>query len=357
MSADEFDVIRSLFAPLATGEGARGLTDDAAVLAAAGALVVTTDAIVEGVHFLADDPIETVAMKALRANVSDLIGKGAKPVSALLTLVWPQTRPSEDIKTFADGLGRDLARLGMTLLGGDTTSTPGPLTVSITAFGEPLGARTPARADAKAGEDVWLVGGEIGSAWMGLQLRTGAMKLADLRRGRDDDTAQKDSRALRGATPDYLTLPGEDFDAEAAWLMSAYLAPFVRPEAAAIVSRFAGASMDVSDGLVGDAAKMARASGAAIRIEANAIPFAIPAERWALSGGDFRKLITAGDDYVVLFTANVDQREAIAACDGDGSLRLTRIGRVETGDGVAVLDATGNAVPIEAASYAHKLGT
>jgi len=355
MAADEFDVIRTLFAPLA-GDGARGLVDDVAVLEATSALVVTTDAIVEGVHFLPGDPIETVAMKALRANVSDLIGKGAKPVSVLLTLVWPRTRDAAEIKQFADGLGRDLRDFGMTLLGGDTTSTPGPLTISITAFGAPLSERVPSRADAKAGDDVWLVGGEIGSAWMGLQLRTGALKLDDLKRGRESFVPPGDEAALRYATPDYLTLPGEEFDAEAAWLMSAYLAPFVRLEAAAIVARFARASMDVSDGLVGDAAKLAAASGVAIKIDANAIPFSIPAERWAFGGGDFRKLITGGDDYVALFTAAEADREAIAAMDADGALRLTRIGRVEAGAGVAVLDASGKTVPIEAASYSHKLG-
>lgn len=355
MSADEFDVIRKLFAPLA-GDGARGLLDDAALLQAQGPLVVTTDAIVEGVHFLPNDPIDTIAMKALRANVSDLVGKGARPVSALLTLIWPRTRASADIVQFADALGRDLARFGMTLIGGDTTSTSGPLTVSITAFGAPLGPRTPSRTDAKAGDDVWLVGGEIGSAWLGLQLRTGALTLADLKRGRESFVAPADEEALRYGTPDYLTLPGEEFDAEAAWLMSAYLSPFVQPAAAAIVARFAHASMDISDGLVGDAMKLAAASGVAIKLEANAIPFSFAAQRWAFAGGDFRKLITGGDDYVVLFTAAEADRQAIAAMDADGALRLTRIGRVEAGAGLAVLDAAGSAVAIERASYAHQLG-
>lgn len=356
MPADEFDIIRSLFAPLATSAGARGLTDDVAILDGAVSRVVTTDAIVEGVHFLTDDPVDTVAMKALRVNVSDLIGKGALPDSALLTLIWPRSRPASEIAVFADGLKRDLDLFGMTLLGGDTTSTPGPLTVSITAFGTPLGPRTPSRADAQVGDDVWLIGGEIGSAWMGLQLRSGRMPLAALRRGRDEEAALRDSRAMRDAMPDYLTLKGEDFDAEAAWLMTTYLAPFVRTEAAPIVSRYANASMDVSDGLVGDAAKLAAASGVAIKIEAKLIPFSIPAERWAFNGGDFRKLITGGDDYVVLFTAPDAQREAILKMDLNLSLRLTRIGRVEAGAGVAVLNAAGAAVPIDVASYAHKLG-
>lgn len=356
MSADEFNVIRDLFAPLATSEGARGLRDDAAVLEVQGKLVVTTDTIVEGVHFLSDDPIDTIAMKALRVNVSDLIGKGAKPSAILLNLSWPTDRASADIAKFAAALGRDLAQMGVSLLGGDTTSTPGPLTITITAFGEPLGGRTPSRADAKVGEDVWLVGGEIGSAWLGLQLRTGAVKLAELQRGRDVAEAERNNRAFAGQMPDYLTLPGEEFDADAAWLMSMYLAPFVRLEAAPIVACFASAAMDVSDGLVADAAKLAAASGVALRIEANDVPLAMPAQRWAQTGGDFRKLVTGGDDYVVLFTASAEVREALLAADPDKSLRLTRIGRVEAGAGVALVDRQGAPIPIPEAGYSHRLG-
>jgi len=122
------------------------------------------------------------------------------------------------------------------------------------------------------------------------------------------------------------------------------------------VARFAGASMDVSDGLVADAGKLAAASGVALRIEANEIPFSIPAQRWAQTGGDFRKLVTGGDDYVILFTASSDAREALLACDRDKSLRLSRIGRVEVGAGVTLVDRNGAAIPIPEAGYSHKLG-
>ena len=357
MSADEFDVIHALFAPLATHPGARGLRDDVSVLDAHGPLVLTSDAIVEGVHFLPGDPIATVAMKAMRVNLSDLIGKGAKPIGALLTLIWPRARPAEDLRLFAEALGGECEAFGVALLGGDTTSTDGPLTISITMLGEPLGVRTPARAGAKAGEDVWLAGGDIGSAWMGLQLRTGAMSLDALKRGRDEEAARAESAALEREMPDFLRLPDQPFDAEAAWLMSLYLAPMLRPECAGIVAACASASMDVSDGLVGDAAKLAAASGVALRIEANAIPFAPPALRWMFSGGgDVRKLITGGDDYVVLFTAANARRAAIEALDPDGSLRLSRIGEVLEGAGVRVVDRTGAPLPLEAGGYTHKLG-
>jgi thiamine-monophosphate kinase len=356
MSADEFAVIRDLFAPHAASAAARALVDDVAVLSVSGTLVVTTDAVVEGVHFLSADPIETVAMKALRVNVSDIVAKGARPTAALLSLAWSEGRPASQIKTFAEALSRDLKFFGIDLVGGDTTSTPGPLTVSMTLIGEPLGQRVPSRADAIEGEDVWLVGGEIGSAWLGLQLRKGAFGLDRLRQGRDEMQAQLESRPLSAQMPEYLTLPNEDFDAEAAWLMTAYLAPFVRPECATIVSRFASASMDVSDGLAADAAKLAAASGVALHIEINAVPFSIPAERWAFTGGDVRQLIAGGDDYVVLFTAPAEARAAIEAAEASQALRLSRIGKVAAGQGVTFVDAKGETIPIPAAGYSHKLG-
>ncbi|HYD72558.1 MAG TPA: thiamine-phosphate kinase [Candidatus Binatia bacterium] len=356
MPADEFEVIRKLFAPLATDAGARGLADDAAVLKARGDLVVTTDTIVEGVHFLANDPIETVASKALRVNISDVVAKGAKPTAALLSLTWPKARSSDEIGLFANSLARELKYFGVSLVGGDTTSTPGPLTVTMTLFGEPLGERTPSRADAKVGEDVWLIGGEIGSAWMGLQLRTGAMKLDEIRRGRDEHIAGMESEAAAPHMPPYLTIPGEEFDAEAAWLMSLYLAPFVRLECAPIVAQFAGASMDVSDGLVADAQKLAAASGVALRIAANEIPFSIPAQRWAETGGDFRKLVTGGDDFVVLFTAPASARDALLESEKGAALRLSRIGVVEAGEGVMLVDKEDMPIPIPDAGYSHQLG-
>lgn len=356
MSIDEFSVIRDLLAPFATSAGARALRDDAAVLETKGAVVVTTDTIVEGVHFLATDPIETIAMKAMRVNVSDVIAKGAAPSAALLNLTWSDARPSSEIAVFAAAFGRELQSFGVDLIGGDTTRTPGPLTITVTLFGVPLGARVPARGDAQVGEDLWLIGGEIGSAWLGLQLRTGELGLARLRQERDEMQAQADSRALSQQMPDYLRLPNEDFDAEAAWLMMAYLAPFVRPECAGIVSKFASASMDVSDGLVADAAKLAEASDVALRIEINAVPFSLAAERWAFTGGDVRKLITGGDDYVVLFTAPNELRGAIEDAEGSRALRLARIGVVEAGHGVIVADRSGQPVAVSDAGYSHKLG-
>jgi thiamine-monophosphate kinase len=357
MSADEFDVIRTYFAPLAGEPEARGLLDDAAVMTLAGPVVVTTDTLVEGVHFLPDDPIETIALKALRVNVSDLVGKGAQPFAALLNLAWPQSRSAMEIGRFAAGLGRDLKQFGMSLLGGDTTSTPGPLVVTITAFGRPLGARTPSRCDARAGDDVWLLGGEIGSAWLGLQLRRGAFDVELLRRGRQPELgAFYDEAAQEADMPGYLRLPDGAFDAEVAWLMSTYLTPLIRVECAGIIARFARASMDVSDGLVADAEKLVNASKVRMRLFQPAIPLSIPAERWVRNGGDIRELLTGGDDYVVLFTAAAENREAVAACDPKRELRLCRVGVIEAGEGVIIEGENGRPLSFERRGYSHGLG-
>ncbi len=313
--ADEFDTIAKLFAPLATHAGARGLLDDAAVL---GNLVLTTDAIVEGVHFLADDPIETVAKKALRVNLSDIAAKGAKPVGVLVALMWPQGRDAREIAAFARGLGEDLRAFDAPLLGGDTTSTPGPLAVSVTVIGEALG-RTPARADARAGEDVWVTG-TIGDGMLGLQHLGGSIA---------------------------YELPEED----TAYLIDRYRTPTPRLAFAAAIAAHASASMDVSDGLTQDAAKIAAASKLAVDLDLAAIPLSAPAQAWVAEGGDVEVLMGGGDDYELLFTAPPGACTAIEAAARATGLQVTRIGRTAAGAGV-----TADGAPIRAGGYRHKLG-
>src|SRR6201989_19377 len=132
----EDSLISRYFRPLATDSGAFDLTDDAALLkSSADDIVVTTDAIVEGVHFLADDPPDTIARKALRVNLSDLAAKGAVPAGFVLTLAISKVDEAW-LEPFAQALGEDAETFGCPLLGGDTVSTPGPLTLSVTAFGK-----------------------------------------------------------------------------------------------------------------------------------------------------------------------------------------------------------------------------
>src|SRR6202789_2420019 len=174
-TSGEDSLIARYFRPLATDPGAFGLGDDAAVLKADGDdIVVTTDAIVEGVHFLPDDPPDTIAQKALRVNLSDLAAKGASPAGFVLTLAL---RSADDawLAPFALGLGEDALQFGCPLLGGDTVSTPGPLMISITAFGRSAEGRMVHRSGARPGDRV-VVTGTIGDAALGLNiLRNGAV--------------------------------------------------------------------------------------------------------------------------------------------------------------------------------------
>ena len=150
----EDSLIARYFRPLATDPGAFDLGDDAAILKALGDdIVVTTDAIVEGVHFLSDDPSDTIARKALRVNLSDLAAKGASPAGFVLTLAL---RSAEEawLTAFARGLGEDAEQFGCPLLGGDTVSTPGPLMISITAFGRLPPGKMVHRSGAKPGDRV-----------------------------------------------------------------------------------------------------------------------------------------------------------------------------------------------------------
>lgn len=331
MPADEFDIIRSLFAPLATHAGARGLVDDVAVLQVNGRLVVTTDAIVEGVHFLGDDPIDTVAKKALRVNLSDLTAKGSKCIGVLLTLIWPHSRPSEQIAGFARGLGEDLKLFNIPLLGGDTTSTPGPLTVSITAFGEPLGARVPARGDAKPGEQLWVTG-FIGEGYIGLRSLVSTPQVID-------------------------AAPGDQHDAPTVRARAHYWAPDFPAAFAPAIAEFASASIDVSDGLIADAAKIAAASNVRLRIDADAVPL-LGGEAYVQKYGaeGLMRLLSGGDDYQTLFTAAPEHRREIMAAGRSAGVNVTLIGDVEPGDGVRIVGADGRDLPAFAAGHVHKLG-
>ena len=166
-------LIANYFRPIARHPGARGLIDDAAYLAPPKGheLVLKTDAIVGGVHFFNDDPPDTVARKALGVNLSDLASKGAKPAGFLLTLALPKDCGHGWLKPFARGLGAMAKRYGCPLLGGDTVMTPGPVTISIAAFGTLPKGTGVERSGARAG-DVIVVTGTIGDAALGLKLRT-----------------------------------------------------------------------------------------------------------------------------------------------------------------------------------------
>ena len=290
----EREWISRYFRPLATGPGAASLTDDVAELSAGGkSLIATVDALVEGVHFLASDPIDSVARKLVRSNVSDILSKGGRPREALLTLGWPQTRGDAQLAQFAGALGEELAAWGAQLVGGDTTRSPAGLFLSLTLTGT-CGPRGPVRrSGAQAGDTLWVTG-EIGAACRGF-------------------------RALQAGKP------GE------AWV-SAYREPRLPPaDIAGLVHDHASASMDVSDGLLGDARMLAAASELAVEVDLEAVPFAGGAGQLA----ERLELATWGDDYQVLFAAPPATSGEISAKAAVLGMKITPIGVLSAGSGLS----------------------
>jgi thiamine-monophosphate kinase len=326
MTSGEDSLIARYFRPLATDPGAFGLGDDAAVLKAFGYdIVVTTDAIVEGVHFLSGDPPETIARKALRVNLSDLAAKGATPAGFVLTLALASADDAW-LAPFARGLGEDIGLFGCPLLGGDTVSTPGPLMISITALGRIPAGKTVHRSGAKPGDRV-VVTGTIGDAALGLAILKGGAVAAALA----DDAAAKET------------------------LVGRYHIPQPRNALAKAIRDHAHAAMDVSDGLAGDLAKLCAASGVSAAIDAQSIPLSAAAA--ALLGRGtvgIEVLMAGGDDYEILCTIPEDGFEAFAQAAGLAGVAVTSIGTVIANPSPPrFLDGQGREIALARLSYSH----
>jgi thiamine-monophosphate kinase len=322
----EDSLIARYFRPLATDPGAFDLGDDAAVLKALGEdIVVTTDAIVEGVHFLPDDPPDSVARKALRVNLSDLAAKGATPAGFVLTLAL---RGAEEawLTPFARGLGEDAGLFACPLLGGDTVSTPGPLMISITAFGRIATGKMVRRNGAKPGDRI-VVTGSIGDAALGLDILKGGAVAAALA----DDAAAKEM------------------------LVGRYRIPQPRNALARAIRDHAHAAMDVSDGLAGDLAKLCAASGVSAVIDAVSIPLSAVAAALCERGAvGIESLVSGGDDYEILCAIPENRFEAFAQAAGQAGVAATSIGTVIAGTSApSFLDAQGRELPLPRLSYSH----
>lgn len=315
----EFGLIARYFRPLAGHSGALALGDDACVLPeeAGRDLVVTADAMIGGVHFIADAPPHLIAAKALRTNLSDLAAKGAVPVGYLLSLALPRSTDDAWLADFAKGLGDDQVEFGVSLLGGDTTATDGPLMIAITAMGRLPSGTMIRRAGARPGDHVF-VSGTIGDAGAGLAvLQASAQVSAE----------------------------------EAATLVGRYWHPTPRLALGQALRGIASASLDVSDGLVADLGHIAEQSGVRIVLDAERVPLSSSLRAaWPGEAGVLRA-ITAGDDYEVAFTA--PSLEAVQATAGACGVPVTRIGVVDAGEGVAVLGQNGREVAISCGGYTH----
>ena len=326
VSEGEFAIIREIFAPLAANaSGAFALTDDAAIVSG-GDHVVTADMMVAGVHFRKNDPLDLVARKLLRVNLSDLAAKGAKPNGYILTCAWPRAAKRADIALFAEGLATDQEMFRIALFGGDTTrhaAADAPLTVSATFFGAAPRQGMVRRAGAAVGDDVY-VSGTIGDARLGLEALEKRVKFSP---------------------------------ADRTYFGGRYHLPEPRVTLGGALSGFASAAIDVSDGLVADAGHIAETSNCAISINAAAMPLSEQAKRWLEKqedqGAAVAFIATGGDDYEILFTASPRARRAIEMASTVSKTPVTRIGTVGKGAGVTLLGADGGAIELAAGGFDH----
>jgi thiamine-monophosphate kinase len=276
------------------------------------------------VHFLPDDPPDTIARKALRVNLSDLAAKGAIPAGFVLTLALRHAQEAW-LKPFAAALGEDAVQFACPLLGGDTVSTPGPLMVSVTAFGRVPPGKMVHRSGARPGDRV-MVTGTIGDAALGLAILRGGKVHAAA-----SDSAARDT------------------------LIGRYRVPQPRVAMAKIVRDHARASMDVSDGLAGDLAKLCGVSGVSAVIELPSVPLSEAAEDLVRRGIVGREtLIAGGDDYEILCTLPEDHVEAFVQSARVAGIALSSIGTVVAGDAVPkFIDGNGAEIALERLSYSH----
>jgi thiamine-monophosphate kinase len=317
-------LIARYFRPLAHHAGALGLIDDAALLTPPEGmdLVLTTDAVVGGVHFFPDDPPDQIACKALRVNLSDLAAKGARPAGFLLTLAIPEGIGDEWLAAFAAGLGRDAERYGCPLFGGDTDRTGGPVTVAITAFGVLPRGTMVKRTGAHVGDDIFVTG-TIGDAALGLKaLRGGATVL---------DAAAREH------------------------LIARYRLPEPRNAAAHAVRTHASAAIDVSDGLAGDLMRLCRASAVSAEVEVDRIPLSAAARQVvAADPREMQTILAGGDDYEVLATVPPEKAAAFRSACAAAGVPAQAIGRIVPGEGSArFLGPDGKPLALERTAYSH----
>lgn len=314
----EFEWIAHYFAPLTHGRSeALGLKDDAALLQIPDGmqLVITTDTLNAGVHFLADAPAQFIAHKALAVNVSDLAAMGASPLAYNLALSLPKDINEPWLGAFCAGLLELQKETAIFLLGGDTTYSQGPLSITITAFGCVEKGTALLRSGAQAGDRLYTTG-TIGDGYLGLLSAQREWGISDVEKR--------------------------------------YYSPSPRVAVGKALSGIATSCMDISDGLLQDAGHIAQASGMALIIHAPEIPLSHSAQQLlAMHPIALTDLLAGGDDYELLFTASPQRKAEISEIAVATGVAIHEIGEVTKGAHVALLDSNGQPIRYERGGWQH----
>jgi thiamine-monophosphate kinase len=323
---DEEAVVR-LFEPLARAAGAFALKDDCAILQPRSGtdLVLKTDPIAEGVHFLPDAAPADVGWKALAVNVSDLAAKGAIPSAYLLALSFPSPPRRGWVLAFAEGLRQAQEAFGCQLLGGDTDRRPGPITVAITAIGSVPRGRMVRRATARVGDSLF-VSGTLGDAALGLQLAKDATRAS-----------------AWGLSP-----------AMARHLCARYHRPQPRLALAGALRAHASAAMDLSDGLAKDLGRMCKASGCGARVRLADLPLSGAAQNAVdAEARQYKSVLAAGDDYEILASIPPSKEAAFRAAAAAAGVAIALIGHTTAGSGVAFTGFDGETLELTGTGWDH----
>ena len=315
----EFDLIARYFAPLA-GAGGLGLLDDAAVITPSMGkdMVISKDMLIADVHFFSSDDPAQIAIKALGVNLSDLASKGASPIGYLVGLALTDDVSDNWLTSFCSGLKASQDKYDFCLLGGDTVKTPGPLTISITIFGEVSGGQMIKRSGAKVG-DVVYVTGTIGD---------GALGLIERQKPRDSDVD--------------------------GFLINRYLEPQPRVELGCSLSGIVSAGMDISDGLLADAGHLMKASGCGMLIERDKVPLSNSTLNCLDSDRDlWQNILAGGDDYELLLCCRPDRQHALLSTAELCQTEITEIGSIIEGEGLDVRGENGVSLHFSDTGFRH----
>lgn len=321
---DEFKTISKYFAPLSAAEsGAFNLTDDAAVIEPpeGQSLVVTTDALVAGVHFLPNDPPADIAAKLLRVSLSDLAAMGAKPAHYSLSLAVSSDLTEDWLSAFSAGLALDQKEFGVTLIGGDTVSAAGPLTLSLTAMGYVEKGKALRRSEAQIGDDIW-VSGTIGDGALGLLIANEKM---------NDLAADKRE-----------------------YLLMRYRRPLPQLTLGQKLIGHARGTIDISDGLIADLGHICETSNVGANIQITAIPLSEAAkEALEMDPKILDLVLGGGDDYELLFTADASFETMSKSVVSEVGVALTKIGTITKGTAIRLFYENGSEHRIDQTGFTH----